>query len=99
MVKEELLIEDISDDIHLETKTARIEFCVYGTFHTYDLIVDADWLDLNLFKIISTLLKDHGSNKRLYYAEIDQHALVILINKDRARKLKNVHSEFCSSDL
>lgn len=70
-----------------------------GNAYQYDLVIHDDWLDKEIIAIFSKLLMTYGSKKRLYYAEIDQSLLVVLINKEYFPKLNQLVNVFVPACL
>ncbi|RAP74581.1 hypothetical protein [Paenibacillus montanisoli] len=90
LIKDELELTDISDDIDFEAERASVSFRIDGRACKYDLNFEYDWLDINLFKIFSMLLEQHGSNRRFYYFDTGNNLLVALLHREQWNSLKEL---------
>lgn len=94
LVKDDLSLSHIADFVDIENNEAWISFTANGSEYKCNLVVRDDWLDIGIFKYMSKLLKMHGSSKRLFYADIDQHALLVILPMEQYENLNNLLNIF-----
>jgi len=94
LIQDDVVISDISDYVDIENNEARISFEVNGEFKKYDLAVDDDWLDINVFRIFSELLREHGSQRQFFYSVVDQSILVGIFTKEQFKEMRKLINIF-----
>lgn len=67
MWKGDLPLEGVRDFFDPDEGEAWVELQLAGQSHRLDLAVDDDWLDDRLFAWLSSLLAQHGSDRRMTY--------------------------------
>lgn len=94
LIKTEVLVTDICDFVDIDSRRAWVSFKADSHVYKYELHVQDDWLDLNVFQYFSRLLADKGSRYRFYYSDIGQSILVVLIKKDHMDGLNKILNIF-----
>lgn len=99
MTKDDFSLDHINDFIDLDNKCTWISFKVNGHGYKFDLNVNDDWLDIRIFEIFSILLLKYGSKKRFFFSDIDPNLLVVLIEKEKYRRLNELLNIFIPAHL
>lgn len=97
MANGELKINNLNDYIDIENKEAKVYFELNEKLYNWELVVDDDWLDMNIFSKFNDLLSELNSHKKFYVSAIDQSILVGIFNKiqlNEINKLIDVEFEF-----
>jgi hypothetical protein len=76
MANGELKINNLNDYIDIENKEAKVYFELNEKLYNWELVVDDDWLDMNIFSKFNDLLSELNSDKKFYVSAIDQSILV-----------------------
>jgi hypothetical protein len=63
----ELLFEDVKDHVDIDEGVAWVSFTLKGQHHKWDMKVDDDWVDTDLFSKIVALTKEHDTRGRYTY--------------------------------
>lgn len=98
LIKAEIEIDNINDYVDIEEEVVNITFTVNGNGYKYDLGINDDWIDKEIFRIFSMLLMEYGS-KRDFYSEIDQSLLLVLVEKEQNINLNKLLNIFIPAYL
>ncbi|NOU98649.1 hypothetical protein [Paenibacillus planticolens] len=94
LLEDEISINEIKDYVNLENEEVKISFSINKKLYNYELEFMDDWLDLNIFKIFSEILKEQGSERRFYYSDLGQSILVGAYRKDQVNSLNKLINIF-----
>ncbi|UKS29790.1 hypothetical protein LOZ80_12995 [Paenibacillus sp. HWE-109] len=94
LMKGEVEINHITDYVDIESEICWISFEINGKHLKFELIVDDDWLDLNIFKLFSELLEEFESKRRFYYSDLGQGILVGAYRKEQWMSLNQLINIF-----
>ncbi|AZN39354.1 hypothetical protein [Paenibacillus albus] len=94
MLAPDLSIDHLSDYVDIEEEKVNISFTVNEVAHSYELRVNNDWASLQILTIFTALLEEHGSKKRFFFSDLDNHVLVVLIDRDRFGDLRELLDVF-----
>jgi len=99
LMKDEIVVTDISDFIDIENNEVQVSFKINRAEYKFSLIAKDDWLDINIFRIFSKVLEEHGSTRRFFFSDIDQSLLVVLIHKKQYKSLNGLLNIFIPANL
>ncbi len=73
----DLPLQNIKDYVDVEEETAWLEFELDGKQYHWNLKVEDDWVDADIFGMLIKLLEKRGSNKRYTYFDLGGQDLMI----------------------
>ncbi len=85
-----LPLQNIRDFVDIEAKTAWLSFILDGKEYKWDLKVDDDWIDTELFSKFAKLLRDHNPEKNFAYMSLGQDALIICCTFEQLKLLNKL---------
>ena len=76
LAKGALPLTDIRDDVDIENGMAWVEFSLEGKKFRWDLAVNDDWVDPEIYSQLQQLAMQRGSGKRFFIAILAQDSLI-----------------------
>lgn len=76
LAKGNLPLADIKDHVDIENEKAWVEFVLEGKKVHWDLQVDNDWFDADLYSRLQELVTARGAGKRFFIDALGQDSLV-----------------------
>lgn len=91
LAEEDLPLESIGDYIDIEEEIAWLEFGLDGRKYHWDLQIEDDWVDTEIFGMFIELLENRGSNKKYTYFDLrGQDCLIGCCTAEQLAKLRKV---------
>lgn len=87
----DLPLKEINDYVNIEEEIAWLEFILDDEKYHWNLKIEDDWVDTDIFGMFITLLAKHNSNKRFTYFDLDgQDCLIGCMTVEELKKLRQV---------
>lgn len=86
----DLPLQNIKDFVDIETKTAWLSFVLDGKEYKWELKVDDDWVDTDVFSKFAGLLRERNPEKNFAYMSLGQDALVICPTPEQLKMLNKL---------
>ena len=84
-------MKNIQDYVDVEEEIAWLEFELGGKHYHWDLKVEDDWVDDDVFEVFTRLLTERGSNKKYTYFDLGRQDLMIgCCTPEQLEKLREV---------
>lgn len=90
ITKGELSLQNIRDFVDVEAKTAWLSFTMGGKEYKWDMKVDDDWVDTELFTKFELLLKERSSPKNFVYLALGQDMLITFCSAEQLKTLNKL---------
>ncbi len=90
ITKGELSLQNIKDFVDIEAKTAWLSFVLDGKEYKWELKVDDDWVDADVFSKFARLMKERNPEKNFAYMSLGQDALVICCTPGQLKMLNKL---------
>ncbi len=87
--KSAIKISKLKDYVDIEQGVAKVTFHSLSKEYVFDLEVDNDWADPNLFSKLNDLLNEAGSHKKFCKHDFGQDCLIVCKSRDEIKSINS----------